>query len=1423
MPFWGYGDNILIVYLIRTMLSMTINKHFLHILFSVFILLSVLFCRAQSNINFERITTSEGLSQSDINCIYQDDEGFMWFGTFDGLNKYDGYKFINYVPNPNNSKSISSNIVFVITGDKKGNLWVGTTGGGLNKFDKKTETFTKFNHNPNDERSIDSDFVRFVYIDNQERLWVSTDSGLNLLDDSDTETPVFKHFFTEDRHAFRNIYQDSRGGIWVISANKLFQVKETKNGSFELIREFYNNDVHNSSLSFLGEDDKGNLLIGAANGLYEKSLKYKKRKAKPLMGTATKSLVIDDEGHYWVGTNNGLHQFKYNKKDRVLNKINRFTYNPVDPNSLSKDLIKELYKDKTGIIWIGTNGGGVNKVNPKKKQFLHIKKTLDTYSLSYDKIRSFFEDSYGNLWIGTEGGGLNVLPQSQSNDFNIFKRFESVNRAFALEELTIKNRKKLLIGDGNRRGLFMLDIEDALKKDNTRVERLLETSNSVFTILNDMDDNLWLGTYGGGVYRLVKNDKGEFDISVFKSDVQNPNSISGNIIRNIYQDSKGNVWFGTGDGLSRLDYGELLEEEPMFDVFKTVANDESTISHNYILPIYEHSSGDIYVGTFGGGLNKFTPSRNGLDEKFVRYLQKDGLPNNVVKSILEDHLGNIWLSTNKGLSKFSPESETFKNYDVNDGLQDNEFQELAGFKRANGELLFGGINGFNVFTPSRINDNILPSETVISGFSIFNEKVDVGEKYGKAVVLDSAINYTRNIDLKYNQNSFTIEFTGLHYEAPLKNKFSYKLEGYDKDWVSSLSNNRFANYTNISPGNYTFKVKSSNSDGVWDPTPSVLSLYISPPFWKTNFAYFLYTLLAIGLLLAFRKYTIIGTTRKHQLELEHLEKEQKEELQKVKLEFFTNISHEFRTPLTLIKGPLDYLISSKKTKDNEEVQEQCQVMLKNTNYLLRLVNQLLDFRKINQGKMRLVLRNTNIVSFIKDIGEPFQFIAHKQDIDFNIKSPHKSIQTWFDHDALEKIIKNLLSNAFKFTPAGGEVEINIAREIDESANTSDFVVIEVKNTGAGISKEDVENIFNRFYTKKDKSKNSNFQSGAGIGLAFTKNLINFHQGTIAVESEPNESTTFVVKLPQKKTAYEKIPEISIKEKSESDFLVRSSEQDSYAIHLNDELADSQISNTRSKLPVLLVVDDNKDIRSFIKKALSDDFKIVEAGNGAEGLEIAKDIIPNLVLTDVIMPIMDGIELCNNLKNQSETSHIPVIMLTAKSSNESEIEGLKIGADGYIKKPFDINILKLKLNNILKYREGLKRKFNREITLQPEEVTVTSLDEKFLKRAIEIVEKHMMNTDFNVELMVKEMGLSRSNLYVKFKELTGLSSSAFIRNIRLKRAVQLLEQSDFSVKEIMYMTGFNTSSYFSQCFKKQFGMLPRDYIKKIKSEKAQSLE
>lgn len=646
------------------------------------------------------------------------------------------------------------------------------------------------------------------------------------------------------------------------------------------------------------------------------------------------------------------------------------------------------------------------------------------------------------------------------------------------------------------------------------------------------------------------------------------------------------------------------------------------------------------------------------------------------------------------------------------------------------------------------------------------------------------------------------------------------LEGFDKDWIQTDYKKRFATYTNLPAKTYTLKVKASNNDNVWDKTPASIIVTIAPPYYLTRLAFLFYALILIGLLLLYRRYTIIKTSNKHALKLDSIEKEKKDELQRTKLEFFTNITHEFTTPLTLIKGPLKYLQKQGDKLDNETKQEQYKLMQKNTDYLLRLITQLLDFRKINQGKMRLVMRKSNIINFIKEVSEPFQFMARKQLIAFNIHTKSNGKQTWFDYDAVEKIMNNLLSNAFKFTQKNGRIDIYISYSKNQDKtpkkDANNYVEIKVVDSGLGMNKEKVDSIFERFFSEKNEKKSG---KGIGIGLTFTKDLVNLHQGSINVESKLNEGTTFIVKLPCDKKAYNNIPEITCKDIAESDFLVRTSESDSLAISINDDIVDKSLSETTTNIPELLIVDDNDGIRNFIKQVLKDKYTVYTAENGEKALEVLKNITPKIIITDIMMPVMDGIELCKIIKSKKETSHIPLIMLTAKLSQENEIMGLKTGADAYIRKPFDVELLQLKIANILKHRDELRNKFNLEVTLQPKEITVTSVDERFLNQAIEIVEKHMMNTDFNVEMLVKEMGYSRTNLYKKLKEITGLSSSEFIRNIRLKRAVQLFEQSDLSVKEIMYMTGFNTSSYFAKCFKKQFGVKPSEYIKQQQNKKS----
>ncbi|SHJ85679.1 Signal transduction histidine kinase [Maribacter aquivivus] len=1385
---------------------------------------------AQNSLKFEHLNTENGLSQSDVNAIFQDDNGFMWFGTHDGLNRYDGYNFTLFKPNPKNQYSISSNLIWKIIDDEKGNLWIGTTGGGLNYFNKKTEKFKQFKSDANNEFSISSDYITLVFIDSDNRLWVGTTKGIDMADLSKpTDSLKFEHYNlyqnsdspTRNSNNVNTFYEDSMHQIWIGGITGLSKLSRDSNGDmyFQEVNEQIN--LPNTQVKSIIEDTYGNLILATSNGLYRYASNKTENQLQFIYSGNFNTISINNY-HIWAGTDDGLIEFSNLSETKLPELVGLYKYDPENPtNSLSKNAVKSLYIDHTGIIWVGVNGGGVNKFDPQRKQFSHIKKNLELGSLSNDKIRAIHEDSKGNLWVGTEGGGLNLLGKTdKENDFTQFQHFTKINKVFAIEEINLKSSTKLFTGGENSPGLFEIDLDTNKRIGEDDLKPITQVPSSVFSILQDKDRNVWIGFYNGGIQRWLINEDGDtFTKNNFRYNPTNETGIPNNIIRDIYQDTKNNIWFATGDGLAKLPYNQITSKNPKFVNYKNIPNDETTISHNYILTVFESQSGDIWVGTFGGGLNKLIPAKDGKPEHFKTYCEKEGLPNNVIKGILDDDQGNLWLSTNKGLSKFDIDQENFQNYDVNDGLQSNEFSELAAFKTKDGLMLFGGVNGFTAFYPEDIISNKIKAETVLTNFSIFNKPLAIGAEMNGRIILDKSINSIDEIELKHNENSFSFEFAALHYAASSKNKYAYKLDGFDKDWIYTSADNRFATYTNLEPGSYVLRVKASNNDNIWDETPVEIKITVTPPWWRTNLAKFAYLLLAIALLYAFRRFTMIRSAEKHQLELRNLEKDKNEEIHRLKLEFFTNISHEFRTPLTLIKGPLDYLIKKGEKISPKETKDQYGLMRKNTDYLLRLVNQLLDFRKMDHGKMNLNLSKSNIAEFLKEVGEPFQFLSRKKNIEFEIKSSKESILSWFDPDAVEKICNNLLSNAFKFTPEEGNIlleifdgnDFNKPKDIELKVDQSKYIVIQVKDSGPGIPAHRLQHIFERFYTEIGLTTHVNTK-GTGIGLSFTKNLVELHQGIIKVKSDSESGTTFYVWLPKEKETFEEKKEINFHEVFEANTFISKDDADSHAISFMDDIIDQNMTRSRSKLPLLLIVDDNPDIRSFIKKGLGESYYIYEAENGKKGLELANKFMPNIVITDLVMPVMDGIELCNNLKNAQETSHIPVVMLTAKTSQEKEIEGLKTGADAYIRKPFDLEMLELKLANILKDREELRKRFNREITLQPNEVTVTSSDETFLQNAIEIVEKHMMNSEFSVEMLVKEMNMSRSNLYLKIKELTGLSSSEFIRNIRLKRAVQLLEKSDLSVKEIMYMTGFNTASYFSKCFKKQFGVIPSKYIR-----------
>ncbi|WP_010181494.1 hybrid sensor histidine kinase/response regulator transcription factor [Aquimarina agarilytica] len=1396
-----------------------------------FMVLALISIKAQQNITFEHITSEQGLSQNDVNSICQDNNGFIWLATHDGLNKYDGYSFITYRSSAENEQSLPTNLINKLVVDNDGFIWTLNTDMGISRFDPRTETAVNFRNNPNDEHSINSNRVLSMYIDHQNRLWIITPLGVDVLNINALPNEVkFEHYYdipgkTNSNYEFgftTSIFQDSKEQIWIGSRSGLYKAFTNDRGKMTFINVTEQEGLWKEVvITKVIEDNYGGILAAAPESLFYKKDALSKFELVD-QGTFI-NFAIDTDNKLWAGSPDGLFCFKYDPVGKKFYDKKGFKSDIINLKSINRNTIRDVFIDRSNVVWIGTKGGGVNKMYPKGNPFMTVQKKLNANSLSHNNVRSIFQDSNGLLWVGTEDGALNVsVSGDESKIYNAFKSFDKLIDVFAICEVEQPDGRYLFFG--SERVPFLSRLK--LKKGSYSIEDFEEIDlgfNAVFSITQTQDKSIWIGSYSNGLYRWIPQTDGSYSKSHFP---QRLNGLSNRIIRSFLEDDQGNLWIGTGDGLNMIPQSELRSNDPKFVVYKNDPNDNNSLSHNYVLALHQSKKGSIWVGTFGGGVNQLVPGNTIDSGRFNRFSVKDGLVNDIIKSIEEDDQNNLWISSNNGLTKFNPETNKTRSYNINDGLQGNEFLELSSLKRNNGQLIFGGIDGFNVFDPLQIEDNKTLAPPLLTNLLLLNKKVDVGQELEGRVLLKHTLNDTQNVNLKYKENSFSIEFSSAHYVAPEKSKFQYKLEGFDQDWINTNAKKRYATYTNIPYGNYVFKLKASNNDGLWSPKIKTLAIEITPPYWKTPFAYFVYGLIGLGLLIAFRRNTIERAEEKHQLQVNEMEKEKSEELQQMKLEFFTNISHEFRTPLTLIKGPLDYLEKNEAELNSEDRMKQYNLMNKNANYLLRLVNQLLDFRRLDREKLKLHFSKLNIVEFIEETTGPFLFMANKKKIDFNVIAPEKDIELPFDPDALEKIMNNLLFNAFKFTPEGNSISVEIHKGanfenpqiFNKTLDLSGYIVVQIKDTGKGIPPEKVTHIFERYYVERKKNV-----QGAGIGLSFTKSLVELHEGFINVQSELGKGTTFSVLFPLELASYSAAKMEALEQELQGDVMPNVlPDSNTLTGELKAEFGKTNAdAEKQSKLPKLLLIEDNEDIRTFVKQGLEKTYDIYEAADGKEGLEMAEKELPSLIVSDIMMPNIDGLEMSRQLRLDQKTSHIPIILLTAKSSTDTEREALALGIEDFVRKPFDLDVLVLKINNIISKRESLRQKYKTTVSLEPSEITVTSVDEKFMKRAMGIVEDHMMDTEFSVETLVAEMGMSRSNLYLKLKEITGLSSSEFIRSVRLKRAVQLIKKSDMSVKEIMYMTGFNTASYFSKCFKKQYGMVPSEYVKTYKKEREEN--
>ena len=1320
---------------------------------------------AQTTTIQNNITIDDGLINNEVTAIHQDTYGFIWFGTRGGLNKYNGYDFNTIRSAPGSVNNLSNQAVEVIA-EYKNTLWIGNKTGGLNSYNFLSDSIRHYS--PPDSVKIQE--IKSLLADREGSLFIGSLHGLYLLKD--------QQFITIDNRLTVNaMAEDDAGVIWVGTVNGLYkydkQLKklQTVNLGPKII------DITSIAIS----NPTHTLFLGTwGNGLIQYHTKDQSY-IKYLAGTAPGSLpsnntyrvFLDRNQDVWIGTwGGGLSRFTM-----ASSSFERIRIKPTDVYNTDYDIILSIIQDKTGIVWVGTDGGGVCKLDPYRKKFNSITNFgVDKAILENTHITAVFEGKDGGLWLGTKGGGLS---------------FSADKRKFIQKDLGFKtirintffeNDHDLWVGTGDGLVIFKqyknASRPELIKRSNSDTTTL--SGPKITSIAKDKNGMVWVGTQEHGLNRLVSFNNG---IPVFKrypEKVGVAGAIQNNRISCMLVDKKNRLWVGTYDGLH-----VYKRENDNFSIIKPGAKTRNALSNNTILCLAEDSFGTIWVGT-QQGLNALSFSDDG-SIKIESFYQCPGFPNDYIHGVLIDYENNVWMSTNKGLTKYNVQNKNFRNFDTRDGVSSNTFSENASFLKPDGEMFFGGINGLTYFYPDSIYLNHNKPPVYFTELQINNKHVRVGEVITGGKILSSTFFLTKDIKLSYRENIISISYAALDYHAPDKNQYQYKLDGFDDQWVNT-GYNRTVTYTNLPSGSYTFKVRASNSDQTWNDTITELRIYIAPPPWKTWWAYLIYVLMIGGLLWLSRHIKLNRIYLQNRLQIANLNYEKEHEIAEIKSKFFTNISHEFRTPLTLMMGPLEDLSTDDKV--DAPIKTTVRKIQNQAQRLLSLINQLLDFHKAEAHGLTLNISIQDIVALSKSIATSFEEEAVRKGILFSFKSNKKELYLPIDKEKLESIVYNLLSNAFKFTNAGGEIRF----EVNYVQAPQSLCQIIVADTGKGVRAEEKEKIFDRFYQVAQAEPGK--YVGTGIGLAFVKDLIELHKGTIHLQDNQPQGSLFTIALPAAEVNH---PE---EELFESDDLQTQ----------EHEVADENDPET-TDLPILLVVEDNEELNQYLCKILSKSGEVISARDGKEGLEKALQTIPDLVVSDVMMPEMDGYALCKTLKEDNRTSHIPVILLTAKSDDLSHVEGIQLGADAYLGKPFKPAILISHVKNLIKSRKKLKELFAHRLNLEPSEVETASFNEEFIKNAIHFVEENIEKDEFSIDELAMQLNMSRSTFYRKLKALTGMSGSDFIRMIKLKRSAQLLKTGEYTVSMAAYQAGFNDLKHFRKSFQKQFGTTPSEYMKK----------
>lgn len=1360
-------------------------------LFWIILLLQSLPVLAQSeHYNFSKLNTYTGLSHNQVNAILKDPDGFLWFGTTYGLNRYDGYFCRIFRKDHNDSSSLKDNNIVSLYELPDRKMWVSTMEGPC-IYSPDTEKFNASYENYLHSIGLPSGTISNIIKGNNNRYWfLYEDKGLYLYSADDKIVKPFKHKAAQPSEKITSINETTDGKLWLVYQSGFLQEYDIKTDKiiFSTTALQKQNKGNNPYTLFI-DNDRDIWLWSYNFGVFlfhpeDNTITQFNKNSFPtrLNSELVSQVVQDSNGLIWIGTDHGGVTL-IDKKNRL--NTSYLLNNPNDPKSISQNSITTIYRDDQGIIWLGTYKQGVNYYNSNIVQFSYYHhQELNAKSLQFDDVNRFVEDKMGNIWIGTNGGGLIYFDRKN----NTFKQYlydpknENSLSNNVIVSLWIDHEDILWIGT-YLGGLNRFDGKKFTRYRHNDNDSTSLTDDNVWEIFEDGDRNLWIGTLGAGLDRFDRK------TNQFIHCKSGQGVLLSNYISAIIQDRKGNLWIGTGSGIA------VVEKNKTTAVFYQDTNEKNSLSNNDILCLLEDSKGRIWVGT-REGLNLFDEQK----KEFQTFTISNGLPDNMILNILEDNHQTLWISTPNGLCNVIPRQDnehtvfSVVNYDATNNLQNREFNDNAALKTRTGELIFGGPSGFNIINPASIGKPIYHPKIVFTGFQILNKNIEPGEPVNNRVLLNHSLSQTQSIDLKYKENVFSIDFASLDFSHNAYDRYAYMLEGFNEDWLYADGNQRRATYTNLNPGHYVFNVKVLNRAGLWSDVKA-LQINIEPPFWRTPIAYIIYLLIATGLFLLIRRITLDRIHMRFEVRQQRREAERVRALEQLKTKFFTNVSHEFRTPLSLIIAPLDKII--KHTTDEEQV-KQLSMVKRNAKRLLTLINQLLDFRKMEEQGVKLHPAIGDIIRFCKETSYSFTDISEKKKIQFSFSSDIDSLEVYFDKDKIEKILFNLLSNAFKYTHDGGMVSVGLTYKQPADKESDGTLAIEVKDSGIGIPADQQEKIFERFF--QTDVPDSMVNQGTGIGLAITKEFVKLHNGIITVKSEPGQGTCFTVLLPAKKiyvSSGRTLTHPSFSEEAEQIITEESKKGD--------------------KKKTIIIVEDNEELRFYLKDSLKGQYHIEEATNGKEGWEKIKLLNPDLVVSDIMMPLMDGVELARKIKTETLTAHIPVILLTAMGSEEKQLEGLNAGVNDYITKPFTFEILASRINNLLAQQKLLQKRFQKQIEVNPGEVTITPIDEKFLKQALEIIEKQIDNPEFSVDEFSKGMYMSRVTLYRKIHSLTGKSPLDFIRSIRLKRAVQLLDKSGMSISEIAYQVGFNDPRIFRKFFKEEFSITPSEYLANLKNK------